>query len=181
MSPTWASVMPTTTRLPMEAISPSTLQVHKRTGMTKKITISLLLLTACANVSVKTPTEAPVLFVTSTLPPTKPGLTLPTETATAVSPTPDALTPRPTPTCRDSAVFVEDITYPDNTRLNAGEKFTKTWKLQNTGTCKWTGYTVAFVSGDQMEAPDSVPVPETEAKSTVEVSVDLVAPAENGQ
>jgi uncharacterized protein YkwD len=150
--------------------------------MTKKILLSIiiLLLTACANIKAEAPTDAPILFVTSTLPPTKPGLTLPTETATAVSPTPDALTPHPTPTCREGALFVEDITYPDNTHLKAGEKFTKTWKLQNTGTCKWTGYTVAFVSGDKMEAPDSVPVPETEAKSTVEVSVDLVAPAEKG-
>jgi uncharacterized protein YkwD len=151
--------------------------------MTKKIALLLfllLLLTGCAHVTAKTPTEAPILFVTSTLPPTKPGLTLPTETPTTVSPTPDALAPHPTPTCRDGAVFVEDVTYPDNTSINAGEKFTKTWKIQNTGTCKWTGYTVAFVSGDKMDAPDSVPVPETEAKSTVEVSVDLVAPAENG-
>ena len=167
----------------MEAISPSILQVHKKTGMTKKITITLLLLllTACANVTAKTPTEAPILFVTSTLPPTREAFVLPTQIPPTASPTSDPLTPRPTATCRDSAVFVEDVTYPDNTRLDAGEKFTKTWKLQNTGTCKWTGYTVAFVSGDKMEAPDSVPVPETEAKSTVEVSVDLVAPAENGQ
>jgi uncharacterized protein YkwD len=151
--------------------------------MIKKITLSLfiiLLLTACANVSAQTPIDTPILFVTSTLPPTKPGLTLPTETPVTASPTPDALTPHPTPACRDSAVFVEDITFPDNTSLKAGEKFTKTWKLQNTGTCKWTGYTVAFVSGDKMEAPDSVPVPETEAKSPVEVSVDLIAPNTNG-
>ena len=72
------------------------------------------------------------------------------------------------------------MTYPDNTRLDAGEKFTKTWKLQNTGTCTWTGYTVAFVSGDKLEAPDSVSVPETESDATVEVSIDLVAPAEDG-
>ena len=85
-----------------------------------------------------------------------------------------------TPACKDGAILVEDVTYPDNTRLTAGEKFTKTWKLQNTGTCKWTGYTVAFVSGDKMEAPASVPVPETEPKATVEVSVDLVAPANDG-
>jgi uncharacterized protein YkwD len=151
--------------------------------MIKKITLSLLLLlllTGCANVSATTPTATPILFVTSTLPPTKPGLTLPTETATTVSPTPDALTPHPTPSCREGALFVEDVTYPDNTRLDAGEKFTKTWKIQNTGTCKWSDYTVAFVSGDKMDASDSVPVPETDAKSTVEVSVDLVAPAENG-
>jgi uncharacterized protein YkwD len=88
--------------------------------------------------------------------------------------------PSPTPSCRDSAVFVEDVTVPDNTRLEAGEKFTKTWKLQNTGSCTWTDYTIAFVSGDKMDAPDTVPVPETELSATVEVSVDLVAPSEDG-
>ncbi len=154
--------------------------------MIKKITIALFLLTllvaSCTSVPAQAPTNAPVAFVTATLAPTKPRITLPTETPVTATAPLDPLTPSPqvTPTCRDGALFVEDITYPDNTRLTAGEKFTKTWKIQNTGTCKWTGYTVAFVSGDKMEAPDSVPVPETEAKSPVEVSVDLVAPAVNG-
>ena len=140
----------------------------------------LFLSTACVSVSGEAPTDAPAVFVTSTLPPTKPGLTLPTDIPPTASPTLDPEEPTPTPTCRDSAVFVEDVTYPDNTRLESGEKFTKTWKLQNTGSCTWTGYTVAIFSGDQMDAPESVPVPETEVSSTVEVSVDLVAPAEDG-
>lgn len=139
-----------------------------------------LLLTACVQASGQAPTEAPVQFATSTLPPTRPALVLPTQIPPTASPTSDVLTPSATPTCRDGAVFVEDVTVPDNTQIEAGEKFTKTWKLQNTGNCKWTGYSVAFVSGDEMEAPESVPVPETEAKSTVEVSVDLLAPAEDG-
>ena len=150
---------------------------------TRKITLALfllLILTACVKVSGEAPPGAPVLFVTSTLPPTKPGLTLPTQIPPTASPTSDPLTPSATPACRDGAVFVEDVTYPDNTRLEAGEKFTKTWKLQNTGTCTWTGYTVAFVSSDKMEAPDSVPVPETEANSTVDVSIDLLAPSDDG-
>jgi len=151
--------------------------------MTRKIILFLLLLlllNACAQVSREAPTKAPPLFVTSTLPPYQPGLTLPTPVPPTASPTSDPLTPSPTPACRDSAVFVEDVTYPDNTRLEAGEKFTKTWKLQNTGNCKWTDFTVTFVSGDKMEAPDSVPVPETEVSSKVEISVDLVAPSEDG-
>ncbi|HSL43566.1 MAG TPA: NBR1-Ig-like domain-containing protein [Anaerolineales bacterium] len=151
--------------------------------MIKKIAIALfllLLLTACVQVAGETPTDAPVVFVTSTLPPTQFGLTVPTQVPPTASPTSDPLTPSPTPTCRDSAVFVEDVTYPDNTRLDAREKFTKTWKLQNTGSCIWTDYTITFVSGDKMDAPDSVPVPETEASSTVEISVDLVAPTEDG-
>jgi uncharacterized protein YkwD len=151
--------------------------------MAKKSTLAFLLiilLTSCIQVSGETPTSAPVLFVTSTLPPTKPGLTLPTQIPPTASPTLNPSDPTPTPSCRDSAIFVEDLTIPDNTRLEAGEKFTKTWKLQNTGSCIWTDYTIAFVSGDKMEAPDSVPVPETEVSSTVEVSVDLVAPSEDG-
>src|SRR5688572_30774374 len=140
--------------------------------MSKKITLILLvllLLTSCGNISRETPTDAPVLFVTSTLPPTKPGLTLPTDVPPTASPTLDPLSASPTPSCRDSAVFVEDVTVPDNTRLDAEEKFTKTWKLQNTGSCTWTDYTIAFVSGDKMDAPDSVPVPETDVSATVDV------------
>jgi hypothetical protein len=151
--------------------------------MIRKIILALflpLLLNACVQVSGQVPTSAPVLFVTSTLPPYQPGLTLPTPIPPTASPTSDPLTPSATPTCRDSAIFVEDVTYPDNTRLTAGEKFTKTWKLQNTGNCKWTDFNVVFVSGDRMEAPDSVHVPETDVSSTVEVSVDLVAPSDDG-
>ncbi len=151
--------------------------------MIKKITFTLLflvLLTSCVKIGGEAPTSTPVVFVTSTLPPTKPGLTLPTPVPPTASPTLDPLAASPTPSCHDAALFVEDVNYPDNTHLTAGEKFTKTWKIQNAGNCKWTGYTIAFVSGDKMEAPASVPVPDTEAQAAVEVSVDLVAPAENG-
>jgi uncharacterized protein YkwD len=150
--------------------------------MTRKISLFLLLLlllNACAQVSREAPTKAPPLFVTSTLPPTKPGLTLPTQIPPTATATLDPSAPTPTPSCHDGALFVEDVTYPDNSRLTAGEKFTKTWKLQNAGTCTWTGYTIAFVSGE-MEAPDSIPMPETEANSIVDVSIDLVAPVEDG-
>jgi uncharacterized protein YkwD len=72
------------------------------------------------------------------------------------------------------------VTYPDNTRVEAGETFTKTWQLQNVGTCTWTGYTVAFVDGDRMGSPASVPVPETERSKPVDVSVELTAPSSDG-
>jgi uncharacterized protein YkwD len=75
---------------------------------------------------------------------------------------------------------VEDVNYPDNTVVPAGQKFTKTWKLQNVGKCEWTGYTIAFVSGDRMSASDDAPVPETEAGQPVDVSIDLVAPSGDG-
>jgi uncharacterized protein YkwD len=156
--------------------------------MNKKIILTFILIGLALNACVtlapdSAPTEAPLLFVTSTLPPTKPGITLPTATLVPVTATPDPLTPQPTsaaPKCTDAAILVEDVTYPDNTVVPAGEKFTKTWKLQNTGRCKWTGYTIAFVSGDRMSAPDTAPVPETEAGKPVNVSIDLVAPTTDG-
>ena len=140
--------------------------------MIKKITFALfiaLLLTSCGTALGGTPTSTPVTQATA----------LPTLVPTTAPPTPVPPTPTAVP-CKDSAVLLEDVTYPDNTQVNAGEKFTKTWKIQNTGDCAWTGYAVAFASGDQMQAPASVAVPETAAKATVQVSVDLVAPPDNG-
>ncbi|HSK87895.1 MAG TPA: NBR1-Ig-like domain-containing protein, partial [Anaerolineales bacterium] len=136
--------------------------------MIKKITLTLLLLyllTSCGTAPTELPTSTPVPSATP-IPPTP--------TTEPVTPTDTAIA------CENGAVLVEDVTYPDNTLLTAGEKFTKTWKLQNTGTCVWSSYTVAFVSGDKMEAPEAVPVPETEAQSTVDVSVELIAPAQDG-
>jgi uncharacterized protein YkwD len=155
----------------------------------KKIWILLLLvstLTSCVKVSseaMDTPTPAPPLFVTSTLPPTRQALTVPTSvppTSTLDASTATTAIATSSANCREGAILVEDVTYPDNTRLEAGESFTKTWKLQNVGTCTWSGYVVAFVNGDRMSSPDSVPVPETPARSPVDVSVELTAPSSDG-
>ena len=155
--------------------------------MLKKIfltSLPFLLLAACLTpAQTGSSTEAPPLFVTSTLPPTKPGLTIPTPTLPTSTPTLDPLTPQPTATelrCGDAALLLEDVTYPDNTSVPAGEKFTKTWKFKNTGGCTWTGYTLTFVSGERMSAPDTVTIPETAPKQEINVSVDLVAPTADG-
>jgi len=158
----------------------------------KKIWILILLtslsLGACIKVSQETVTAAPPAFVTSTLPPTRPGLSLPTEVPpTSTASTPDASTTT-TPggtasaagSCKDSAVLLEDVTVPDNALMPRGGKFTKTWRFMNTGKCNWSGYAIAFVAGDRMETPDSAPVPQTEPGKTVDVSVELTAPSIDG-
>ncbi|HEX2992837.1 MAG TPA: NBR1-Ig-like domain-containing protein, partial [Anaerolineales bacterium] len=33
--------------------------------------------------------------------------------------------------------FVDDVTIEDNTQMDPGETFTKTWKVQNSGSCAW--------------------------------------------
>src|SRR5258706_4500098 len=149
------------------------------------ILVFTLVMPACVTVAQEhAATKAARLFVTSTLPPTQPGLPLPTETPTAATSTPNPLTPSATvpaaARCTDAAILVEDVNYPDNTVVPAGEKFTKTWKLQNVGRCKWAGYTVAFVSGDRLSSPDTAPVPETESGKPADVSIDLVAPTSDG-
>ena len=56
--------------------------------------------------------------------------------------------------------FVKDVTIPDGTQLSAGEVFTKTWRLQNRGTCTWTpDYMLVYTSGDQMGSTTAVRLP----------------------
>jgi uncharacterized protein YkwD len=77
-------------------------------------------------------------------------------------------------------VLLEDVTIPDNSKVPAGKIFTKTWKFKNTGTCPWAGFTIHYASGELMNAPASAPVPITAAGATMELSVDLTAPASDG-
>ncbi|MCI0552935.1 MAG: CAP domain-containing protein [Anaerolineae bacterium] len=148
--------------------------------------ITSLSLGSCIKVSEETPAPTAPLFVTSTLPPTRPGLSLPTDippTSTSdpsTTTTPGGTASTAQTSCKDSAVLLEDVTVPDNALMTRGEKFTKTWRFMNTGKCNWSGYTIAFVAGDRMETPDSSPVPQTEAGKTVDVSVELTAPSIDG-
>ena len=165
----------------------------------KKIWIVMLLLTltpaSCIKVSEETPAPTRSIFITSTLPPTRPGLVLPTDTPTPSTPDSSTTTTPGTPgdtgtagaagtsaagACIDSAVMIEDVTVPDDAQMSKGQKFTKTWRFLNNGKCSWTGYTIAFVAGDRMASPDTAPVPPTEAGKTVDVSVELTAPSLDG-
>ena len=99
-------------------------------------------------------------------------------TSTPIRPTNTAV---PTSYC-DWVAFVRDVTIPDGTQLSAGEVFTKTWRLQNRGTCTWTpDYMLVYTSGDQMGSTTAVRLPGNVAPGqTVDVSVTLTAPAVNG-
>jgi uncharacterized protein YkwD len=82
--------------------------------------------------------------------------------------------------CTNGAILVADVTVSDNSKVSSGKVFTKTWKFKNSGTCPWVGFTVNYASGDRMNVAASVPVPETAAGGTVELSVDLTAPVADG-
>lgn len=56
----------------------------------------------------------------------------------------------PDPTCFD-AEFVADISILDGTVLKPDEKFTKIWRIQNTGLCAWDeGFGLTFFAGDSL-------------------------------
>lgn len=86
------------------------------------------------------------------------------------------------PEC-NRADFIADVTVPDGTIITATEKFTKTWRFENAGTCSWTtNYKLAFIGGDKLNAPDFIPMPNTVAPGeSVELSIDLAAPALEGR
>jgi hypothetical protein len=81
------------------------------------------------------------------------------------------------PEC-NRASFVSDVTVPDGTIITATEKFTKTWRFENTGTCTWsTDYKLVFIGGDRMGSPDGIPLPNPVLPNEeIEISIDLTAP-----
>ena len=125
----------------------------------------------------QTPSPTLALFNTPTLPPPQPSntaVTLPT--FPAVTNTPLA---SPTSAC-DQGQFIKDVTIPDGTTFAPGETFTKTWRIRNTGTCTWSGYSLVFDSGDAMNGTSPTPIGTVATGQDVDLSVNLTAPATNG-
>lgn len=83
--------------------------------------------------------------------------------------------------CAYRTRFVDDVTIPDDTVMQPGESFEKVWRIANAGSCSWDGTeTWAFVSGEQMGAPDEVRLPYTQRGEEVEIAVTFVAPDRPG-
>jgi hypothetical protein len=83
----------------------------------------------------------------------------------------------------DRVEFVADVTYPDNSSVNANEEFTKTWRVKNVGSCTWdASYKLVFIRGEQMvgTSPADVITDPVLPGGEVELSIKLTAPAING-
>lgn len=125
---------------------------------------ALVILTSCAKQS-STPTSPPA-----------------TDAPTSAAPVSSSPTPSPPRDCTDSAAFSSDVNIPDGTSISAGTDFTKTWQIENTGTCTWTiQYSLSFAQGEQMNAPEATEIlSPTAPGESMEISVDMVAPETNG-
>lgn len=77
--------------------------------------------------------------------------------------------------------FVSDVTIPDNTQMDPGEAFTKTWKVQNSGSCAWdAGFKFQSSGGDAMGATAVTLPAAVAAGATYDISVPMTAPSTTG-
>jgi hypothetical protein len=81
----------------------------------------------------------------------------------------------------NNAAFLSDVTYPDGTTVKAGESFTKTWSIKNTGTCSWNNeYKLTFIGGDLMGS-DTFKIRRTVGPNiSTEISTNFTAPNDPG-
>ncbi len=82
----------------------------------------------------------------------------PLPTVTQIATIARSVTPEPTATsdlpCNKASPGVPfDITIPDDSHMYGGQEFTKTWRLVNSGSCKWTRlYKLVYYSQNAMGA-----------------------------
>ncbi len=143
-------------------------------------------LTATAPVIENTPTLNPtninqIPVETQTAVPTVAVTPIPA-TTTAVPPTPTRIPPTATPIPCYQVKFVDDLTIPDGTKIIAGNTFTKTWRIRNSGSCTWdTRFDIAFVGGTQMTSGTVWDLTkEVKPGETVDISIDMTAPSTIG-
>lgn len=152
------------------------------------ILVTALILISCAKNAEPTPTDLDVNAIRTEAVSTFASSL--TETLVASPTAVFTLTPTPAPietsTSETSApqstcynlLFIKDVTIPDGTFLKDNEVFTKTWQVQNNGSCAWApGFTFSHVGGDSMRGKTLVlsdPIP---VGAKRELSVQLVAPA----
>ncbi len=115
--------------------------------------------------------------------PTATSMALPTAALPTVAPTAVPPTPVPTQDTCNRAKWIEDVTVPDGSVYLPNVAFTKTWRIQNVGTCTWnTSYAVVYSSGDHMSEAAATALLGTVAPgATVDLSVSLKSPADNGE
>lgn len=119
-----------------------------------------------------TPSPTIPLPPTATLPPV-PTQALPT--AKPIQPTLPAISP-------DNAKWIDDVTVKDDTVFWKNETFTKTWKIENSGTTTWDStYKLVYVDGPVLGTTLIVSITNpVKPKNQIEISVPMKAPSTLG-
>lgn len=154
-------------------------------AITQVFETAMAALTETAAVESPTPTITTTALPTFTTAPTQAVTpTSSTSLAAATSTSPVFVQPTSQTSSCDIGGFVSDVTIPDGTNMTAGEEFTKTWKIQNDGTCTWDeNYSVIYYSGAQMadDTMYSFTTEDIEPGESVNISVPMTAPTSTGE
>ncbi len=107
---------------------------------------------------------------------------LPTSTPTE---TPESL-PTDTPGGTDSGSptascyrmkYIRDVTIPDNTEMSPAEVFTKTWQVENDGTCSWQpNFKLILIGGEALGGSPFVLTQTVDPGQRIDVSIKMAAP-----
>ena len=128
-------------------------------------------------------TQAALPSATFTPLPTATNTPLPSMIATIARTPTEAATATSEASCNRTGMGTPfDLTIPDGTQIVAGEKFTKTWRLVNSGSCKWTRlYKLVFYSQNPLGAIYEQFLPgEVLPGYAVDLSVEFTAPLQPG-
>lgn len=87
----------------------------------------------------------------------------------------------PAGTRRLDSAFVGDVTYPDNSVVATGQRFRKTWEIQNLGSERWVGFRLENVDDPGMPGyltphATGIDLEDVGPGQTVAISVDFTAP-----
>lgn len=164
-------LLSTACNLPQRSATPDIAFVVAQT-QTAAALESWLTATAAQPQTVETQAPQPV----ETQAPASPAQT----TAPAASPTTSG--PTPTASCSDKAKFLSE-TIPDESTFSSGQAFTKTWTLQNVGTCTWSPeYTLVLDRGEALGSVASQPLGMSVApNASIEIRLNLTTPETPGK
>jgi hypothetical protein len=174
--------------------------MHKKIIITAILLAGVFILSACGSKAAEaTPTATPVdinaVYTQAaqtvvaqltqqapTITPTPVFTDTPAVTATPLIQQPTSTKIPPTAASCANMTFVDDVTIPDGEQMFAGQDFTKTWKVKNSGTCTWTtGFKLAYVRGEAMGGQTVSLASAVAVGQTVDISVTLKAPSKSGQ
>lgn len=100
----------------------------------------------------------------------------PTETAVETVGTASTSSVSPTPSCY-KLKYIKDLTIPDYTVMTPAQVFTKSWQVQNTGTCPWQpGFQVVLVGGVAMGGSPFKLASTVNPGSLSEIDIKMAAP-----
>lgn len=100
---------------------------------------------------------------------------------TVSTPKPPPNVPLPVQPGTNNLAFVEDVTVPDDTRLGVGSRFTKIWRVRNTGATTWgQGYRFSHLGNANLASVFTINLPPAKPGEEVQIVLEMTVPPSPG-